>query len=190
MPLVMKPSFEGSVINGQIRAVDRHSQQPAMISNDEAALLRAWCDEEEPTDELNRLVSIIEELKQPQVRAQQGSVTTRSDMPSRGNSRAAFPPNQFNGTILYSANQTVDFSLEILGYDPRDGGLPPVIPILQVPNQIVTLSQDQLDFGNIPTPIAELATSCLGGHLISIPLSVPCRWGVLSTYSPIPVEKD
>eukprot|EP01035_Chromulina_nebulosa_P022632 gene22632-29304_t len=122
-------------------------------------------------------------------------------MPSRGNSRAAFPPNQFNGTILYSANQTVDFSLEILGYDPRvtkpdlpgaiyDGGLPPVIPILQVPNQIVTLSQDQLDFGNIPTPIAELATSCLGGHLISIPLSVPCRWGVLSTYSPIPVEKD
>jgi hypothetical protein len=36
-----------------------------------------------------------------------------------GNSRAAFPPNQFNGTILYSANQTVDFSLEIHGYDPR-----------------------------------------------------------------------
>ena len=33
----------------------------------------------------------------------------------------------------------------------QDGGLPPVIPILQVPNQIVTLSQDQLDFGNIPT---------------------------------------
>ena len=36
-----------------------------------------------------------------------------------GNARAAFPPSQFNGTILYTASQTVDFTLEILGYDPR-----------------------------------------------------------------------
>ena len=36
-----------------------------------------------------------------------------------GNARAAYPPSQFNGTILYSASQTVDFTLEIPGYDPR-----------------------------------------------------------------------
>ena len=36
--------------HGQIRAVDRHSQQPAMISNDEAALLRVTQNEREKGD--------------------------------------------------------------------------------------------------------------------------------------------